>query len=192
MKIIYPGSNGDPWWGTEQLMAQIRSAIEIFEAAHPDCQALFIFDQSSAHASLPPDALRAFEMNKSNGGKQRMQYNTTIPQSNPDPHFRGQHQSMTTASGEAKGLQAVLQECGFDVSQLRAKCSPVCPIENQNCCMAQLLSQQEDFMNQESMLESFIKEKGHLCLFLPKFHCELNPIEMVSFNSTNFKTVLIN
>ena len=56
-KIIYPGSNGDAWWDNEQLMAQIRSAIEIFEAAHPDCQALFIFDQSSAHASLPPDAL---------------------------------------------------------------------------------------------------------------------------------------
>ena len=67
-KIIYPGSNGDPWCDTKQLMAQIRSAIEIFEAAHPDCQALFIFYQSSAHALLPPDALRAFEMNKSNGG----------------------------------------------------------------------------------------------------------------------------
>jgi len=50
-------------------MDQIRSAIEIFETAHPDCQALFIFDQSSAHASLPPDALKAFEMNKSDGGK---------------------------------------------------------------------------------------------------------------------------
>ena len=36
-----------------------------------------------------------------------------------------------------------------------------------NCCMAQLLSQQDDFVNQESMLESFIKGKGHLCLFLP-------------------------
>ena len=30
------------------------------------------------------------------------------------------------------------------------------------------------------MLKSFIKAEGHLCLFLPKFHCELNPIEMVS------------
>ena len=33
--------------------------IEIFDAAHPDCQALFIFDQSSAHASLGDDALKA-------------------------------------------------------------------------------------------------------------------------------------
>ena len=57
--------------------------------------------------------------------------------------------------------------------------------------MAQLLSQQGDLSNQGSMLESFIKEKGHLCLFLPKFHCELNPIEMVSSDSINFNTVLI-
>jgi hypothetical protein len=86
-KIIYPGANGDPWWDTKQLMDQIGSAIEIFEAAHPDCQALFVFDQSSAHGSLPPDALKAFEMNKSNGGKQRKQRDTIIPQSNPDPRF---------------------------------------------------------------------------------------------------------
>ena len=45
--------------------------------------------------------------------------------------------------------------------------------------MAQLLSQQDDFVHQESMLELFIKAQGHLCLFLPKFHCKLNPIEMV-------------
>jgi hypothetical protein len=86
-QIIYPGSNGDPWWDTKQLMDQIRSAIEIFETAHPNCQASFIFDQSSAHASLPPDALKAFKMNKLDGGKQRKQCNTIIPQLNPDPRF---------------------------------------------------------------------------------------------------------
>ena len=48
-------------------------------------------------------------MNISNDGKQRMQRDNIIPQSNSDPHFRGQPQSMTTASGEAKGLQAVLE-----------------------------------------------------------------------------------
>ena len=79
-KIIYPGTNGDPWWDTKHLIDQIKSTIEIFEAAHPDCQALFIFDQSSAHASLPPNALKAFKMNKSNGGKQCKQCDTEIPQ----------------------------------------------------------------------------------------------------------------
>ena len=47
-------------------------------------------------------------------------------------------------------------------------------------------SKQEDFNNQISMLEtvnySVIQEAGHLCIFLPKFHCELNPIEMSSFS----------
>ena len=41
-------------------------AIPVFEEVHPGCQALFIFDQSSVHAALAPDALKAFEMNKSN------------------------------------------------------------------------------------------------------------------------------
>ncbi|KIK18275.1 hypothetical protein PISMIDRAFT_109744, partial [Pisolithus microcarpus 441] len=60
----------------------------------------------------------------------------------------------------------------------RAKCSPVCAWENTNCCMAHLLSKQDDFTNQLSMLETVIRDAGHLCIFLPKFHCELNPIEM--------------
>ena len=157
-KVIYPGNNGDPWWDTDQLLVQVKSAMEIFEAAHPDCQALFVFDQSSAHASLPPDALKAFTMNKSNGGAQCKQKNTVIPQSNPDPQFCGVHQEMITAQGEAKGLKDCLEECGFDVSRMKAKCSPVCPFESQNCCMAWLLSQQDDFMDQPSMLELMIKE----------------------------------
>jgi hypothetical protein len=178
--IIYPGSNGDPYWDCEQLIEQVKTkAIPIFEEAHPGCQALFIFDQSSAHAALPPDALKAFEMNKSNGGKQRHQRDTIIPDNNPCPEFRGKAQKMTTENGEQKGLQQTLEERGFNVSGMHAKCSPVCPWENNNCCMAWLLSKQDDFTNQVSMLETIIKKAGHECIFLPKFHCELNPIEMV-------------
>ena len=181
-KIIYPGSNGDPWWDTSQLLAQVKSSISIFNTAHPDKLACFMFDQSSAHGSLPPDALKAFEMNMSDGGKQRKQKDTVIPQSNPAAEYQGKVQSMTLPDGKAKGLRAVLTERGFNVHGLHAKCSPVCPFESQGCCMAHLLSQQEDFQNQPSMLETLIREKGHICIFLPKFHCELNPIEMVCFN----------
>ena len=179
-RIIYPGTKGDPWWSHEDLLEQVRFAIQIHEEANgPDCQALFIFDNSSAHASLPPDALHAFDMNRSDGGKQRKQHDTVIPDSNPDETKRGLTQKMTTSTGEPKGLKSVLEERGFDVQGLRAKCSPVCPIESTGCCMARLLSQQEDFRDQTSMVEQLIKDAGHECLFLPKFHCELNPIEMV-------------
>lgn len=179
-KIIYPGSNGDAWWDTAQLLEQVKGAIQLFEKAHPNCVALFIFDQSSAHASLAPDALKAFEMNKSDGGKQRKQHDTMIPESNPTPEHRGKPQQMTLPNGQPKGLQRVLEERGFNVSGMRAKCAPVCPFENTDCCMARLLSKQDDFANQPSQLETLIKGAGHECIFLPKFHCELNPIEMVS------------
>jgi hypothetical protein len=181
--ITYPGASGDPWWDHKQLLTQVDNAISIFDEAHPGCVALFVFDQSSAHASLGPDALRAFDMNKGNGGKQRKQKDTIIPMSNPHLEFCGKPQKMTTEAGEAKGLQQTLEERGFDVRGLRVKCAPVCPFENNNCCMARLLSKQDDFHLQESLLEQKIKSKGHLCVFLPKFHCELNPIEMVNILS---------
>ncbi|OJA11389.1 hypothetical protein AZE42_03947 [Rhizopogon vesiculosus] len=50
-----------------------------------------------SHASLPEDALRAFDMNKSNGGKQRHRRDTVIPQSNPSVEHRGKIQKMTAA-----------------------------------------------------------------------------------------------
>jgi hypothetical protein len=177
--ITYPGSHGDAWWDHAQLLVQVDKAISIFEEAHPDCVALFVFDHSSAHASLAPDALRAFDMNKSNGGKQRKRRDTVIPMNNPYPEFRGKLQKMTTETGEAKGLQQVLQERGFDVDNMKSKCSPVCAVENERCCMARLMSKQDDFRLQKPLLEEKITERGHLCVFLPKFHCELNPIEMV-------------
>jgi hypothetical protein len=109
--IIFLGSNGDPYWDCLQLINQVKSlAIPVFEEAHPGCQALFIFDQSSAHASLPPDALKAFEMNKGNGGKQQTQKDTIIPQSNFYPEFQGRLQKMMTEDGKPKGLKQTLEE----------------------------------------------------------------------------------
>ena len=88
---------------------------------------------------------------------------------------------MTLPDGRPKGLECVLIECGFHVHKMCAKCAVVCLFENADGCMAHPLSKQDDFINQESMLETLIKKAGHECIFLPKFHCELNPIEMVCY-----------
>src|SRR5216684_4419366 len=181
--VTYPGASGDAWWDHTQLLAQVDDAISIFEEAHPDCIGLFVFNQSFAHRSLRPDALHAFDMNKGNGGKQRKQKDTIISMSNPHPEFCEKPQKMKTEAGEAKGLQQTLEKWGFDVHRLCVKCALVCPFENNNCCMAHLLSKQDDFHLQESLLKQKIKSKGHLCVFLPKFHCELNPIEMANILS---------
>lgn len=73
----------------------------------------------------------------------------------------------------------ILEEQGLDVQKLKAKCSLVCPMESVECHMEHLLSQQDGFCNQISMIEEKITVAGHLIFFLPKFHCELNPFEMV-------------
>jgi len=98
---------------------------------------------------------------------------------NPHPKFCGKAQLMTTEAGAAKGLKQMLEECSFNVEGMHAKCNPIFPLENTGCCMARLLSKQDDFWLQESLLEQKMKVRGHICTFLPKFHCELNPIEMV-------------
>jgi hypothetical protein len=76
---------------------------------------LFIFDQSSVHALLGLDALCAFDMNKSNGGRQRKQKDTIILPNNPSADLHGRPQKMTTKTGEAKGLKQTLEEWGFDL-----------------------------------------------------------------------------
>ncbi|KAF9503439.1 hypothetical protein BS47DRAFT_1374479 [Hydnum rufescens UP504] len=184
-KVIYPGASGDSWWDTEQLLTQVDISMDIFNSTHPDCQALFIFDQSSAHASLGPDALRAFDMNKGN----------VIPDTNPMASMRGKPQKLTTERGDAKGLQDTLEECGFDTQGMCAKCAPICPFENDRCCMARLLSKQDDFVNQISMLEAAITARGHLCLFLPKFHllglCKVSLLEVFKTSFAEAKEIAI-
>jgi len=44
--------------------------------------------------------------------------------------------------------------------------------------MTRALSQQQDFLDEKPCIQIYIEEKEHICLFLPKFHCELDPIEM--------------
>ena len=39
------------------------------------------------------------------------------------------------------------------------------------------MENQPDFQNEKSRLEIEIVQRGHECLFYPKFHCELNYIE---------------
>lgn len=47
------------------------------------------------------------------------------------------------------------------------------------CCISRVLSFQEDFVNEKPLLQHYLEDRGHVCMFLPKFHCELNPIKML-------------
>jgi hypothetical protein len=85
--------------------------------------AIFLFDCSSAHEGLAPDALNINSMNISPGGKQKPLRDTIIPLSNPPPKpgcldTCGLPQSLVYPSshpneklaGKLKGMRVVLEE----------------------------------------------------------------------------------
>lgn len=52
------------------------------------------------------------------------------------------------------------------------------PVESSTCCMHKILSLQTDFQAEIPWLQTIIEAARHIGHFLPKFHCELNPIEV--------------
>jgi hypothetical protein len=52
-------------------------------------------------------------------------------------------------------------------------------MNNEWCCMHHVLSLQEDFRTEKPLVQSIIEDAGHVCLFLPCFHCKLNAIELL-------------
>lgn len=84
--------------------------------------------------------------------------------------------------GKAKGIKIVLEERGLWPynTALRLDCQTKKSSKEHHgisCCARQLLSQQPDFKSQKSRLQEEIEARGHLCLFFPKYHCELNWME---------------
>ncbi|KAF7319999.1 hypothetical protein MKEN_00783800 [Mycena kentingensis (nom. inval.)] len=85
--------------------------------------------------------------------------------------------------GKFKGMKIVLEERGFaGLEKLPTecknfKCASIDP--DAACCCRRILFNQPDFFTVKSILEETCAERGVEVLFLPKFHCELNPIEMV-------------
>jgi hypothetical protein len=78
-------------------------------------------------------------------------------------------------------MEQILRERGLFPTnrKMKAQCGTslsTCP-PGQTCCCRQILYNQDDFKLQKSLLQELYESAGHLCLFYPKFHCELNFIE---------------
>jgi hypothetical protein len=79
--------------------------------------------------------------------------------------------------GIPKGMKQVLTELGLWKEKLLMKCKGSCDVEATVCCATRILDLQPNFKEQRSLIQEVIMAAGHLCIFLPKFHCELNFIE---------------
>lgn len=141
------------------------------------------------------------------GKAQPMVFSKDLPPGHPDYEFRGQPKGMQRIL-EERGLLTVLhtanngrvvgecQRCklsreaqeqlrrealaamehGEEPSELHADI--VSESLSATCCMRKMLANQQDFKAEKPLIQTIIEGAGHKCWFLPKFHCELNPIEM--------------
>jgi hypothetical protein len=114
--------------------------------------------------------------------------NSFIYQAGSDRYYcRQVKQQMQQADGRtARGLRAVLMERGlWPAGGLKRQCDPQyrvselkkCIARGKFCCAAATMALQADFLAQKSMLEEAIERRGHIAVFLPKFHPEFSWIE---------------
>jgi len=178
----------DGYWTCDNMIAQMEDlTIPLFERRYPGHQAVFFFDNATNHAAYAEDALRTENLNLGPGGEQpplRLGFNPSTQQP----------QSMQDSQGVPKGMKKILEERGLWRTNLRAHCkinnpkpgaktkridNPGClrPTDGRHCCARAILFSQPDFAAQKSRLEEVIEKAGHLVMFYPKFHCEMNWIE---------------
>jgi hypothetical protein len=139
---------------------------------HPGEIGVFAFDNATSHAAYAEDALIASKMNLKPGGKGKFR-NGLMPD--------GSIQSMHFPDGRPKGIRLVLEERGLwpegGLNRICSNCKKHSPIAD-NCCAVRVLSLQPDFLAQRPLVREVIEDRGHKVIFYPKFHCELNFIEM--------------
>ena len=168
------GEAKEGYWTSDKFMEQLKKAVVIAEVKYPKedgWKHVWVFDHSSCHAAMAEDSLDVNKMNVNPGGKQRVMH---------DGWWNGKPQPMNYAIGVAKGLRVVLEERGVNTQGMNGD------------KMKEILGSHPDFKNEKSRVERFLMEKQHIVYLLPKFHCELNPIERVWAQSKRYAKAYCN
>lgn len=168
-KVLFEaGKSRQGWWTCELLARQFVEAIAAAKQKYPDSVLVFFFDNSQNHHAKSADGLSA-EMFNLNVPKtvekalrkgwyvkedRRVEQGLMMPE---DPASPGKLRT--------RPIKDVLTERGFDVKGKTLK------------ELKELLGAQPDFAEQLELLQEIAEREGVILVFLPKFHCELNPIE---------------
>ena len=168
LAVLEIGEHREGYWNSDRFMEQVGKAVKIANLKYPPSQGyhhVWCFDHSCGHTAFAEDALIASKMNKGPGGKQPKMRDTV---------WNGQPQTMTLPDGRPKGAALVLEERGYNTRGMKLG------------EMRAILADHDDFKNEKCRVDTFLSTSGHACVFIPKFHCELNPIERVWSQSKRY------
>ncbi|GJE94098.1 hypothetical protein PsYK624_102660 [Phanerochaete sordida] len=199
------GKNRQGYFESEDVLAQATIAMDILQRHYPHDDHILIYDNAPTHKKRSADCPSALHMSMGPTKKQDFYFGVEVPVRDaktkkplykPDGKLEktkipmtgarlpdGSSQSLYFPEGHPqahvfKGMEIVLAERGIDVSKLPAQCGNFkCAPPALDCCCRRVMYNQPDFQEAVSLLEIHCKERGFQVLFLPKFHCELNPIE---------------
>ena len=157
-RVLKLGAEHEGYWDSEKFLTQVDHSITIAEIKYPkeSHSLVFLFDQSSGHTAFSNDALNVNRMNVRPGGSQAILRDTV---------WDGKTQKMCFSDGTAKGMQQVLEERGVNTRGMKAS------------RMREVLGEMSDFKFEKTKVERLVSARGYRAIFIPKFHCELNPIE---------------
>ena len=187
MRRIVIGIAHDGYWNGDNQLCQTDEIIDMFQAKYPTKKAIFVFDNSAGHMKKPVDAIRIDKMAKGWGGVGGDMRATKILE-DCGIFKAGESQSLVFLEGEhpdpkARPVKADLQ--GHHLDKLKG-CVQLL-IERRGYedgmtlaqCRAKLLEYPDlaASANPKPALQELVEGRGHYFLSLPKFHCELNPIE---------------
>ncbi|PBK94278.1 hypothetical protein ARMGADRAFT_1045736 [Armillaria gallica] len=201
-RVFKPGKNRDRYF-TDEIIDQVNDAMDILTEFEEDIEHIFIYDNATTHKKCADNEISACNMPKNTpaAGKNWLvdailRDEQDMPVKNPDGShskvkvrmkdavFNGMLQPLYFPEGHPragvfKGMTVILEERGYSHARnLHFECpSFKCPPLAVDCCCHRLLFNQPDFSNVKSRLETKCEAHGFQVIFLPKFHCELNPIE---------------
>jgi hypothetical protein len=182
--LKYGTDRDDEYWTGAGFANQFKSLVDYHKRTNPEYDAVVALDNAAIHSSFAADAPRACMMTLRNNGSSPYRANGLWWY---DRNGERVEQSYTFEDRDGndipKGMRTILQERGIETKGLLKKCK-ICPVLADNtmepsCCVFQILDHQPDFMAAKTMVEQAIEGHSEFeIIYYPKFHPELNFIEM--------------
>lgn len=188
--VLSPGKGRDGYFKSEKVVEQLKNAVEIAKEQYPDHTHVFLYDKAPSHTKRPAGSICARRMPEgpskrstcpskdARGRKTQVRMEDGwFPDGTRQPfHYPDNH---PTYPGDFKGLAQILRERGMgNIAERRAECPDFkCEKGRTDCCYRRALFSQPDFASRDSTLKEVARALQTLVVFLPEYHCELNPID---------------
>lgn len=191
------GKNKEGYWTADKMLKHMADVLDVLSVLYKDYAPVCFFDWSSCHDCMEPGAAAVSKMNIGVGGVRkgeelppmnRIQLLADTPkmkigdwqdltfQEGDDPPFYMPEMQPANYVGKVKGMKQVLWERGLFVAGMTKDGGKTKDLSKS---MQHVLGEQPDFKAVPSSLQVLVERLGGRCLMLPKYHCELNPIELM-------------